>query len=76
MLALARELYGPELYKKRVLELNASNERGIDVIRQETTTHTNEQADNGDIIGLCVWLGAASIACSTVSSALQATVLL
>lgn len=31
---MARELYGPELVKKRVLELNASNERGIDVIRQ------------------------------------------
>lgn len=34
ILAMARELYGPELVKKRVLELNASNERGIDVIRQ------------------------------------------
>lgn len=33
-MAMARELYGPELMKKRVLELNASNERGIDVIRQ------------------------------------------
>jgi len=35
ILAVARELYGPELMKKRVLELNASNERGIDVIREK-----------------------------------------
>ncbi|KAI9209306.1 P-loop containing nucleoside triphosphate hydrolase protein [Polychytrium aggregatum] len=33
ILALARELYGPEMIKARVLELNASDERGIDVIR-------------------------------------------
>jgi replication factor C subunit 2/4 len=33
ILAVARELYGPDLMKKRVLELNASSDRGIDVIR-------------------------------------------
>lgn len=35
ILAVARELFGPELMRKRVLELNASNERGIDVIRNK-----------------------------------------
>lgn len=35
ILAVARELYGPELWRKRVLELNASSERGIDVIREK-----------------------------------------
>ncbi|KAJ1564569.1 hypothetical protein HK096_007348 [Nowakowskiella sp. JEL0078] len=35
ILAVAQELYGPELIKSRVLELNASDERGIDVIREK-----------------------------------------
>ena len=33
ILAVARELYSDDLMKTRVLELNASNERGIEVIR-------------------------------------------
>lgn len=35
ILALARELYGPEIIKSRVLELNASDDRGIDIIREK-----------------------------------------
>lgn len=35
ILALARELYGPEMFKTRVLELNASDERGIQIVREK-----------------------------------------
>jgi len=35
ILAVARDLFGPDLMKTRVLELNASHERGIDVIRDK-----------------------------------------
>ncbi|KAK0503101.1 P-loop containing nucleoside triphosphate hydrolase protein [Armillaria luteobubalina] len=35
ILALARQLFGPENFRNRVLELNASDERGISIVRDK-----------------------------------------
>ncbi|TFK27332.1 replication factor C [Coprinopsis marcescibilis] len=35
ILALARQLYGPDNFRNRVLELNASDERGISIVREK-----------------------------------------
>ena len=38
VLAVARALFGPHLYKSRILDLNASDERGISVVRDKIKT--------------------------------------
>lgn len=46
ILALAKELYGPEMIKSRVLELNASDERGISIVRQKVKDFARMQLTN------------------------------
>ncbi|KAJ1729105.1 Subunit of heteropentameric Replication factor C (RF-C) [Coemansia biformis] len=50
ILALARDMYGPEAIRARVLELNASDERGIGVVREKVKNFARVavgQADPG-----------------------------
>lgn len=35
ILALAKQLFGPTVFRSRVLELNASDERGISIVRDK-----------------------------------------
>ena len=46
ILALAKELFGPEMFKTRVLELNASDERGISIVREKVKDFARMQLSN------------------------------
>jgi replication factor C subunit 2/4 len=53
IIALSKELFGEENYKDRIIELNASDERGINVIREKIKTHAKQSVKNID--GIPPW---------------------
>ena len=48
ILALGYELFGPQLMNERILELNASDERGIDTVREKIITFAKESINSVD----------------------------
>jgi replication factor C subunit 2/4 len=46
ILALSKELFGSENYSDRIIELNASDERGINVIREKVKTYAKQSIKN------------------------------
>ena len=43
MLAISKEIYGPKAYKHMTLELNASDDRGINVVRDQIKSFCSTQ---------------------------------
>src|SRR5690606_13947283 len=48
ILAIAMELFGPKKIKDRVIELNASDERGINVVRNKIVTFAKTAIGQSD----------------------------
>jgi replication factor C subunit 2/4 len=53
ILALARDLFGPKKFSERVIELNASDERGINIVRKKIISFAKMTIGNRDEDYLC-----------------------
>ena len=50
ILAVARQLFGPNLFRSRILELNASDERGIAVVREKIKKFAQKKVARADTL--------------------------
>lgn len=50
ILAVARQLFGPKLFRSRILELNASDERGIAVVREKIKKFAQKKVARADTL--------------------------
>ena len=50
IIALAKELFGIKYYKERIIELNASDERGINIVRDKIKTYAKQSININDDI--------------------------
>ena len=48
ILSIAKQLFGPRVYKSRILELNASDDRGINIVREKIKRFANSSISAGD----------------------------
>lgn len=53
ILAISMELFGPKKFKERVIELNASDERGINIVRNKLVTLAKTAVSEKDPNYLC-----------------------
>lgn len=51
ILALARKIYGAQNLRQQVLELNASDDRGIEVVREQIKTFASTRQIFGGVAG-------------------------
>ena len=53
ILAIARQLFGPKKFSERVIELNASDERGINIVRNKIVTIAKRSVSEKDPDYVC-----------------------